>query len=85
AKNNIRLNCVVPGLMHTPLVDRLAKKYADGDYNGFVNHRNSQVPMGRMGESWDVANAVLFLCSDEAKYITGTEIIVDGGLTASTP
>jgi NAD(P)-dependent dehydrogenase (short-subunit alcohol dehydrogenase family) len=71
--------------MHTPLVDRLAKKYADGDYDGFVNHRNSQVPMGRMGESWDVANAVLFLCSDEAKYITGTEIIVDGGLTASTP
>ena len=85
AKNNIRLNCVVPGLMHTPLVDRLAKKYADGDYDGFVNHRNNQVPMGRMGESWDVANAVLFLCSDEAKYITGTEIIVDGGLTASTP
>ena len=38
-----------------------------------------------MGESWDVDNAVLFLCSDEAKYITGTEIVVDGGLTASTP
>ncbi len=85
AKNNIRLNCVVPGLMHTPLVERLAKKYANGDYEGFVNHRNNQVPMGKMGESWDVANAVLFLCSNEAKYITGSEIIVDGGLTASTP
>lgn len=85
AKKNIRLNCVVPGLMHTPLVERLAKKYADGDYNGFVNHRNNQVPIGKMGESWDVAYAVLFLCSDEAKYITGTEIVVDGGLTASTP
>ena len=85
AENKIRLNCVVPGLMHTPLVERLAKKYADGDYNGFVNHRNNQVPIGKMGESWDVAYAVLFLCSDEAKYITGTEIVVDGGLTASTP
>ena len=85
AKKNIRLNCVVPGLMHTPLVERLAKKYAGGDYNGFVNHRNNQVPIGKMGESWDVAYAVLFLCSDEAKYITGTEIVVDGGLTATTP
>ena len=85
AKKNIRLNCVVPGLMHTPLVDRLAQKYAGGDYEGFVRQRHDQVPMGRMGESWDVANAVLFLCSDEAKYITGTELIVDGGLVASTP
>ena len=85
AKKNIRLNCVVPGLMHTPLVERLAQKYADGDYEGFVKKRDNQVPMGRMGESWDVANAVLFLCSDEAKYITGTEIIVDGGLVAATP
>ena len=85
AKKNIRLNCVVPGLMHTPLVERLAMKYAAGDYEGFVKRRHNQVPMGRMGESWDVAHAVLFLCSDEAKYITGTEIIVDGGLTAATP
>ena len=84
-KKNIRLNCVVPGLMHTPLVERLAKKYADGDYERFVKQRHNQVPIGRMGESWDVAHAVLFLCSDEAKYITGTEIIVDGGLTAATP
>ena len=71
--------------MHTPLVERLAKKYAGGDYEGFVERRHNQVPMGRMGESWDVAHAVLFLCSDEAKYITGTEIIVAGGLTAATP
>ena len=85
AKKNIRLNCVVPGLMHIPLVERLANKYADGDYAGFVKRRHDQVPLGRMGESWDVAHAVLFLCSDEAKYITGTEIIVDGGRTAATP
>ncbi len=85
AENKIRLNCVVPGLMHTPLVERLANKYADGKYDEFVKTRNNQVPMKKMGSSFDVANAVLFLVSDEAKYITGTEIVVDGGLTATTP
>ena len=85
AENKIRLNCVVPGLMHTPLVERLANKYADGNYEEFVKTRNNQVPMKKMGGSFDVANAVLFLASDEAKYITGTEIVVDGGLTATTP
>ena len=85
AENKIRLNCVVPGLMHTPLVERLANKYADGKYEEFVKTRNNQVPMKKMGSSFDVANAVLFLASDEAKYITGTEIVVDGGLTATTP
>tara|TARA_E500000178_G_scaffold65114_1_gene62147 strand:- start:299 stop:1132 length:834 start_codon:yes stop_codon:yes gene_type:complete len=85
AENKIRLNCVVPGLMHTPLVERLANKYADGKYEEFVKTRNNQVPMKKMGSSFDVANTVLFLASDEAKYITGTEIVVDGGLTATTP
>ena len=85
AENKIRLNCVVPGLMHTPLVERLANKYADGKYEEFVKTRNNQVPMKKMGSSFDVANAVLFLASDEGKYITGTEIVVDGGLTATTP
>ena len=85
AENKIRLNCVVPGLMHTPLVERLANKYADGKYEEFVKTRNNQVPVKKMGSSFDVANAVLFLASDEAKYITGTEIVVDGGLTATTP
>ena len=85
AQDNVRLNCVVPGLIHTPLVERLAKKYADGKYEEFVQHRHNQVPMKKMGDAFDVANAVLFLSSNEAKYITGTEIIVDGGLTSVTP
>ncbi|MFN3460729.1 MAG: SDR family oxidoreductase, partial [Oceanibaculum sp.] len=78
-------NCVVPGLIFTPLVTRLADKYAGGDFEGFVAKRNAQVPMGHMGEAWDIANAVLFLASDEAKYVTATEIVVDGGITATTP
>ncbi len=85
AQNKIRLNCVVPGLMHTPLVERLAEKYANGKYEEFVKHRHNQVPVKKMGDAFDVAHAVLFLASDESKYVTGTEIIVDGGLTAVTP
>jgi NAD(P)-dependent dehydrogenase (short-subunit alcohol dehydrogenase family) len=84
AARGIRLNCVVPGLMWTPLVQRLADKYADGDFEGFVAHRHRQVPMGRMGDAWDVAHAALFLASDESKYITAQQIVVDGGLTAAT-
>lgn len=84
ADRNIRLNSVVPGLMHTPLIEGLAAKYAAGDTAGFIEHRNNQVPMRRMGDGWDIAHAVLFLAADESKYITGTEIVVDGGLTAAT-
>ena len=84
AASGIRLNSVVPGLMHTPLVERLAEKYAGGDYEGFVNKRHGQVPMGRMGDAWDVAHAALFLASDEARYVTATELVVDGGITAAT-
>ena len=84
APHGVRLNCVVPGLMLTPLVHRLADKYAGGDFEGFVAHRHRQVPMGRMGDAWDVAHAALFLASDESRYITAQEIVVDGGLTAAT-
>ncbi|WP_158921334.1 SDR family NAD(P)-dependent oxidoreductase [Acidisphaera sp. S103] len=84
AKRSIRLNCVVPGLIFTPLVRRLAEKYADRQFDQFVTNRNQQVPLGRTGDAWDVAHAALFLASDEAKYITGTELIVDGGLTSTT-
>ena len=80
-KKGIRCNTVTPGLMHTPLVEhRLAKTIAGGDVAALVAHRNAQTPMGRMGDAWDVANAVVFLASDEAKYITGAELVVDGGV-----
>jgi NAD(P)-dependent dehydrogenase (short-subunit alcohol dehydrogenase family) len=84
APKGVRLNCVVPGLVFTPLVKRLADKYAQGDFDRFVAHRHQQVPMGHMGDAWDVAHAVLFLASDEARYITGQSIVVDGGLVSAT-
>lgn len=87
ARRGVRLNCVLPGLMDTPLVEKIARDFASRetgmDRDAFYRRRHDQVPMGRMGEAWDVANAALFLASDESKYITGTEILVDGGLCAA--
>ncbi|MGP1677585.1 MAG: SDR family NAD(P)-dependent oxidoreductase [Burkholderiales bacterium] len=86
ARKGIRCNTVVPGLMHTPLVEyRLARQLSAGDAQSLIAKRNAQVPMGRMGTGWDVAHAVLFLASEEAGFITGTEIIVDGGYTTFGP
>jgi NAD(P)-dependent dehydrogenase (short-subunit alcohol dehydrogenase family) len=85
-KKGIRCNTVVPGLMHTPLVEyRLARTVAGNDAAALIASRNARTPMGRMGTAWDVAHAALFLVSDEANYITGTEIIVDGGLILASP
>jgi NAD(P)-dependent dehydrogenase (short-subunit alcohol dehydrogenase family) len=86
AKNGIRVNTVVPGLMHTPLVEyRLTRTVGGNDAQKLIDARNAAVPMGHMGDAWDVAHAVLFLASDEARFITATEIIVDGGSTATMP
>ncbi|MGE0846156.1 MAG: SDR family NAD(P)-dependent oxidoreductase [Flavobacteriaceae bacterium] len=84
AGRGIRVNCVLPGLMKTPMVEHaagLAKSYAGGDVEEMWRVRDAQVPMGHMGDAFDVANAALFLASDEAKYVTGVELIVDGGIT----
>ena len=59
----------------------LASSYARGDVEAMWRARDAQVPMGHMGEAWDVANAALFLASDESKYVTGIELVVDGGIT----
>ena len=84
ARKHIRVNAILPGLMKTPMVEHsagLAASYAAGDVEAMWRARDAQVPMGHMGEAWDVANAALFLASDESKYITGIELIVDGGIT----
>jgi NAD(P)-dependent dehydrogenase (short-subunit alcohol dehydrogenase family) len=84
AKNHVRVNAILPGLMKTPMVEHsagLANSYAKGDVEAMWRARDAQVPMGHMGEAWDVANAALFLASDEAKYVTGIELVVDGGIT----
>src|SRR5262244_3288896 len=84
AADYVRVNAILPGLMKTPMVEHsagLAASYAKGDVEAMWRARDAQVPMGHMGEAWDVANAALFLASDEARYVTGIELVVDGGLT----
>jgi NAD(P)-dependent dehydrogenase (short-subunit alcohol dehydrogenase family) len=83
ARNGIRVNTVIPGQMHTPMVEaRLAKQRAGGDVEALLKSRVARIPLGFMGDGRDTAAAVLFLASDEARFITGTEIVVDGGMTA---
>lgn len=82
ASKNIRCNAILPGLMDTPLIrEPLKEFYAHGDIEAMIEIRNRQCPTGKMGDAWDVAHAALFLASDEAKYITGAQIVVDGGLS----
>jgi len=86
AKKGIRCNSILPGLMHTPMVEaRLAGARTGGDARKLIKDRNAAVPMGFMGDGMDTANAALFLASDEARFITATEIIVDGGRSAASP
>jgi len=83
AKNGIRVNTVIPGQMHTPMVEvRLAKQRTGGDIDALLKSRLARIPLGFAGDGRDTAAAVLFLASDEARFITGTEILVDGGMTA---
>ncbi|MYN13314.1 glucose 1-dehydrogenase [Pusillimonas sp. TS35] len=84
AKDKVRVNAILPGLMKTPMVENaasLAVEYAGGDVAKMWRERDNQVPMGHMGDAWDVAHAAVFLASDESRYVTGIELVVDGGIT----
>ncbi|HEY9532799.1 MAG TPA: SDR family NAD(P)-dependent oxidoreductase [Burkholderiales bacterium] len=82
AAKGIRVNTVVPGQLHTPLVEaRLAHQRAGGDVQALLASRKRRIPLGFAGDGRDTASAALFLASDEARFITGAEIVVDGGMT----
>jgi NAD(P)-dependent dehydrogenase (short-subunit alcohol dehydrogenase family) len=84
-RKGVRVNTVVVGMMDTPLVSHRLTQQLGTDAKALADKRNALVPMGRMGDAWDIANAAVFLASDEARYITATEIVVDGGVTAARP
>lgn len=81
AKDKIRVNSVHPGFIWTPLVEELGQRSPDG-VGAFRKHLDSLHPIGHVGEPDDIAYGVLYLASDESKFITGSELVIDGGYTA---
>jgi NAD(P)-dependent dehydrogenase (short-subunit alcohol dehydrogenase family) len=80
AAQNIRVNAIMPGLMNTPLIyQQISGQYEDAE--AMVRARDAACPTGRMGTAWDIAKAAVFLASDDAAYITGVSLPVDGGLS----
>ncbi len=90
AKDNIRCNSVHPGVIHTPIYDTLEgmpRTGPDGENSKFIGRDPEAlgalvVPLGTAGTPYDVAAGILYLASDESRYVTGTELIIDGGLVA---
>lgn len=80
ARFGVRANVIVPGLIDTPMAIERRAAETGRTREDIRAERDAMVPMGYMGEAWDVANAAVFLASDEAKYITGALLPVDGGL-----
>lgn len=77
----VRCNTILPGLMNTPLIHKGNVTSVYGSTEAMVKARDALVPLGKMGDGWDVAWASVFLASDESKHITGIELVVDGGIT----
>jgi NAD(P)-dependent dehydrogenase (short-subunit alcohol dehydrogenase family) len=83
AGKGIRANCIMPGLMNTPMAIEGISRYRGINKEDLIKERSSRVPLkGGMGSGWDTAYAALFLASDEAKFITGALLPVDGGQSA---
>lgn len=82
AKHGVRANAILPGFIDTPMAVDAAAKAMGTEREAYAAARASMVPLGRQGTAWDVANAALFLASDEAQFITGILLLVDGGQAA---
>lgn len=83
AKHGVRCNVIMPGLMDTPMAITGIAAASGKSADTLRTERNARVPMGHMGTAWDTAFAALFLCSDEARFITGAVLPVDGGTSVS--
>lgn len=78
---NIRVNSVHPGFMRTPMVDNALTTMPKDEVDALLTRMANEIPLGEMGDPEDIANGCLYLASDESKYVTGTELIIDGGFT----
>lgn len=82
ARHGVRANAILPGFIDTPMAVDAAARALDTERSTVADARASMVPLGRQGTAWDVANAAVFLASDEAAFITGVMLLVDGGQAA---
>lgn len=82
ARFGVRVNVIMPGLIETPMAIESTLQGRDITREELIEERHSRVPMGHMGEAWDVAWAAVFLASDEARFVTGVALAVDGGQSA---
>lgn len=80
-KDNIRCNCVSPARVHTPFVDGFISKNYPGRESEMFEKLSKAQPIGRMGKPEEIAKLALFLCSDDAAFITGCDYLIDGGYT----
>lgn len=80
----IRANSLVVGLVDTPRIRKTMMGAYGTDEQKMLDKRNAQVPLGFMGDAWDVANAAVFLASERARFISGAELVIDGAFTATT-
>jgi len=83
AAKGIRCNAVMPGYIATPRITDRLRKSNPQDYDARIRERQMAVPSGKLGSAWDVAYGVLYLASDEAQFVNATELVIDGGQTAS--
>lgn len=79
---SIRVNSVHPGYVATPLVSGALSRLSSSDAEAFAQRVVASIPMGRMAEAAEIAKGIVFLASDDASYMTGSELIMDGGYTA---
>jgi len=81
-ERGVRVNCICPGTIHTPFVEGYLDRFHKDNKEETLAGLNARQPMGRLGTPEEIAYAALYLASDEAAFATGSELVVDGGLTA---
>ncbi len=81
AKDGITVNAICPGYILTPMAEQIAKESDPGNPDSVIKRIAQGVPLGRLGDKHEIGELAAFLCSDESAYITGTQVVIDGGST----
>ena len=77
----IRVNSIHPGFIRTPMIDNALATMPSNEVEALLLRMENEIPLGSMGDPEDIANGCLYLASDESKYVTGSELVIDGGYT----